>query len=44
MIYQLTIRHADGRVEHRTAIGALAAIVDALYDAGALGVTAMVRT
>lgn len=44
MIYQLTIKHADGRVEQRTAIGAIKAICDALYDAGALGVTAMVRT
>ncbi|WP_255354556.1 hypothetical protein [Duganella sp. Leaf126] len=44
MIYQLTIKHEDGRIEHRTAIGALGAICDALYDAGALGVTAMVRT
>jgi predicted fused transcriptional regulator/phosphomethylpyrimidine kinase len=43
MIYQLTIKHADGSTERRTAIGKLAAIVDALYDAGALGVTAMVR-
>ena len=44
MIYVLTIKHADGSTERRTAIGTLAALCDALYDAGALGVTAMVRT
>lgn len=43
MIYQLTIKHADGSTERRTAIGAIKAICDALYDAGALGVTAMVQ-
>lgn len=35
MIYQLTIKHADGSTEHRTAIGAIGPIVDELYDAGA---------
>jgi len=44
MIYQLTIKHEDGHVEYRTAIGAIKAICDELYDAGALGVTAMVRS
>ena len=43
MIYHLTIKHADGSTERRTAIGTLSALCDALYDAGALGVTAMVK-
>ena len=42
MIYQLTIKYPDGSTEHRTAIGALGVLCDALYDAGALGVTALV--
>lgn len=43
MIYHLTIKHADGWIEHRTAIGAIGPIVDALYDADAVGVTYLVR-
>lgn len=40
--YTITERTADGARSY-TAIGDLGALVDAAYDAGALGVTAMVR-
>lgn len=42
MSYQITIRTASG-VQRYIAIGNLAALLDAAYEAGALGVTAMVR-
>jgi hypothetical protein len=42
MSYVITVRTAAGA--HRyTAIGDLAALMDAAYDAGALGVSAMVQ-
>lgn len=44
MIYQLTIKHADGRKESRTAIGDIGAICDALYlDEDARGITYLVQ-
>jgi hypothetical protein len=42
MSYLITIRTAAGARTY-TAIGNLAALLDAAYDEGALGVTAMVR-
>ena len=43
MSYIITIRTATA-VHSFAAIGNLAALIDAAYDDGALGVTAMVRT
>ncbi len=42
MSYLITIRTAAG-TQRYAAIGDLAALMDAAYDAGALGVSAMVR-
>jgi hypothetical protein len=41
--YQITARTATGTTTY-TAIGQLAALLDAAYDSGALGVTAMALT
>ncbi|MDN2710654.1 MAG: hypothetical protein RSF79_16840 [Janthinobacterium sp.] len=45
MSYMITIRTGPRAedVAHFAAIGNLAALIDAAYDDGALGVTAMVR-
>lgn len=40
MTYHLTINYGD-RTERRTETGTLASLCDALYDAGALGITAV---
>lgn len=41
--YIITARYADGRTEKHAAIGALTALIEAAYDRGALGVTAIAR-
>ena len=42
MTYHLTINYGS-YTERRTAIGTLPSLCDALYDAGALGITAVCR-
>jgi hypothetical protein len=41
--YTITARFSDGRIEKHSAIGGLNALIDAAYDRGALGVTAIAR-
>lgn len=42
MIYTITVRTAGIEIRY-SAIGDLGALLDAAYDAGAMGVTAMVQ-
>ncbi|WP_268907164.1 hypothetical protein [Collimonas humicola] len=43
MSFQITIKTQDGGTETYSDIGDRNALMDAAYDAGALGVTVMVR-
>lgn len=40
--YTITARFADGRIEKNEAAGRLVALINAAYDRGALGVTAII--